>query len=120
MLVGGMVDDELGDDPEAAPVRFADELAEVGAGAVVRVDPVIVGDVVAVVAQRRRIERQQPDRVDAEILDVVELLGEAGEIADAVAVAVVERLDVELVDDRVLVPERIVAPRGLALGRVLE
>ena len=36
--------------------------------------------------------------------DVVEPLHQTGEIADAVAVGVVERLDVQLVDDRVLVP----------------
>ena len=48
-------------------------------------------------------------RVDAQLLDVVELLRQAGEVADAVAVGVVERLDVHLVDDGVLVPERVVA-----------
>src|SRR5258708_31762022 len=67
----------------------------------------VLGDVVAIVAARRGIERQQPDRVDAELSDVVELLDQAGEIADAVVVAVEERFDVELVDDRVLVPQRI-------------
>ena len=67
---------------------------------------VVIGDVVAVVAQRRRIERQQPDRGHAEVLQIVELRGKPAEIADAVAVAVVERADVELVDDRVLVPLR--------------
>src|SRR3546814_8261888 len=48
----------------------------------------------------------QPDRVDAEFGDVVELVDEAGEIADAVAIAIAEALDVQLIDDRVLVPER--------------
>ena len=37
------------------------------------------------------------------------LLREPGKVADAVVVAVAERLDVHLVDDRVLVPERIAA-----------
>ena len=50
-------------------------------------------------------------RVDAELLDVVELLDQAAKVADAVVVAVEERLDVQLVDDGVLVPERIVAAR---------
>ena len=112
VLVGGVVDDELGDDLQPAPVRFAHERAEVVARAVVRMHVVVVGDVVAVVAQRRRIERQQPDRVDAELLDVVELVGQPAEVADAVVVRVEERLDVQLVDDRVLVPERIACGRG--------
>src|SRR5262249_58331671 len=46
----------------------------------------------------------QPQRGDAEVLQVVELLGQPGEVADAVVVAVGERLDVQLVDDRRLVP----------------
>ena len=108
MLVGGVVADELGDHPQAAPVRLADELAEVAHRAVVGVDAEVVGDVVAVVLERRRVERQQPDRRDAEVAQVVELLGQAPEVADPVAVAVAEGADVDLVDDRVLVPERIV------------
>src|SRR3712207_5705097 len=66
----------------------------------------VIGDVVAVVLQRRRVEGEQPDRRDAEVLKVVELPGEAAKVADAVAVAVVEGAHVELVDDRILVPAR--------------
>ena len=47
---------------QAAPVRLAHERAGSRRSVpYVRVDVVVVGDVVAVVAQRRRIERQQPD-----------------------------------------------------------
>ena len=70
----GVVDDELGDDPQAALVRLLDEALDVRQRAVVGMDVAVVGDVVAVVAPRRRIERQQPDRGDAEFGDVVELL----------------------------------------------
>ena len=80
-------------------------VAEVVERAVGRVDVGVVGDVVAVVAQRRRIERQQPEGGDAQVLQVVELLRQPAEVADAVAVAVEERADVQLVDDRVLVPQ---------------
>ena len=40
--------------------------------------------------------------------EVVELLDQPAKVADAVAVAVEERPDVQLVDDRVLVPELVV------------
>ena len=73
-----------------------------------RIDVAVVGDVVAVVAAGARIERQQPERGDAEVPQIIEPLGQAGEIADAVVVAVGERLDVQLVDDGVLEPQRIV------------
>jgi len=92
---------------QAAAVRLAHEVAEVAPAAVVGVDVAVVGDVVAVVAQRRRVERQQPEGVHPQVLDVVEAAGEPFEIAGAIVVGVEERLDVELVDDGVLVPERI-------------
>ena len=107
MLVGGVIDHQLGDDAQLAPLGFLHEAAEVLHRAEVGIDVAIVGDVVAVVAPGRGIERQQPERGDAEVLQIVEPLGQAGEIADAVVVAVGERLDVQLIDDRVLEPELV-------------
>ena len=102
-------------------MRRRDEALDVVDRAVVGMDGAVFGDVVAVVEARRRIEGQQPERVDAELGDVVELGDQAGEVADAVIVGIEERLDVQLVDDRVLVPERIVrnvaAERCVPAGR---
>ena len=81
-----------------------DELGEVGHRAEAGVDRGVVGHVVAVVAVRGGVEGHQPEAGDAEAGEVVEPLGQAQEVADAVAVAVGEGLDVEAVDDRVLVP----------------
>jgi hypothetical protein len=124
MLVRGVVDDELGDHAQPAGVRLLHEALHVLARAVGRMHVLVVGDVVAVVEQRARVERHDPDRVHAQVADVVELVGEAAEIPDAVAVRVEERLHVHLVDDRVHVPQRIVGPRrlderGVRAGRVV-
>ncbi len=108
VLVGGVVEDELRDDADVAALGLLDDDLQVGDGAHVRVNVHVVGDVVAVVFAGRRTQGQQPDGRDAEVFDVVELGGEPCEIADAVPVRVVERARAELVDDRVLVPERIV------------
>jgi hypothetical protein len=107
VLVRGVVDDEVGDHAKAAAVRLADEKVEVRHLAVERRDVLVVGDVIAVVPERGRVEGQEPEAVDAQVLDVVEALGETREIADAVVVRVLERLDVHLVEDGVLVPEVI-------------
>jgi hypothetical protein len=72
MLIGGVVDDELGDDPDASPMRLADEPFEVVERAVARMDVLVIRDVVSVVPQRGGIERQQPEAVDAEALKIVE------------------------------------------------
>ena len=65
----------------------------------------IVRDIVAVVAQRRGKERQQPQARDAQILQIIQLLHQPGKVADAVVVAVHECADVQFVDDRVLEPQ---------------
>ena len=75
MLIGGVVDDEFGDDPDAQDMRLPHEIAKIAHGSVRRMNAPIIGDVVAVVAQRRRIERQQPNTRRAEVLDVLEFLG---------------------------------------------
>src|SRR5688572_6441596 len=74
---------------------------------VTRMNTRIVGDVIPVVFERRRIHGLEPEAVHAERREVIQLGGEPGEIADAVAVAIGERLDVELIEDGVLVPERV-------------
>ena len=114
MLIRGVIDHELGDDPQIAAVRLADKVLEVVHPPVGRVDVLVVGNVVAVVAQRRGIERQQPQGGDAEVLQVVELAAQPLKVADAVVVGVEEGLDVQLIDDRVLVPQRV---RGRGAGR---
>ena len=110
VLVGRVVHHQLGDDAQLAAMRLVEKRLKVVQRAVLRIDVRVVGDVVAVVLQRRGEERQQPDRRDAQVLDVIEPLGQAAEVADAVAVAVAKRADVQLVDDGVLVPQGSVSP----------
>ena len=115
VLLGGMVDHELGDDLEAPGMGLAQEFLEILERAVVGMDAVIIRDVVAVVTQRRGIKGQQPQGIDAKPRQIVQAAGQAREIADAVAVAVHERLDVHFVNDGVLVPQGIVGagkPQG--------
>src|SRR3984893_4181821 len=105
--IGRVIDDELGDDADAARMRGVDEMAQVCDGSVVGMDGAIIADVVTVIEPGGRIKRQQPDRRGAEIGNVVELGNEAREVADAVLVRIEERFDVQLIDDRVLVPQVI-------------
>jgi hypothetical protein len=111
-----VIHDEVRDHPEPAPVRLGDEGLEVRHLAVERRDLLEVSDVVAVVPERRRIEGQEPQAVDAQVLNVVQAIGEPREVADAVVVRVLEGLDVDLVEDGVLVPE---VSTGLPAGSML-
>jgi hypothetical protein len=60
MLVGGVVDDQVEDKPDASLLRFAGQLGEVTKTAQRRVDAVVVADVVAVVPPRTGMDGIQP------------------------------------------------------------
>ena len=102
--VGGVVEHQVGDDPDAAAVRLVEQGHEVVDRAVLRQHLVVVADVVAAVAPRRVVERRQPEAVDAEPLQVVELVGQPAQVAGAVVVGVEERLHQHLVEHGPLVP----------------
>ena len=90
-------------------MRFAQETFEIPQAAIGGIDSAIIGNVIAVVAQRRGIEWHDPDRGRAEILDVIELLREASEIADAVIVGIEIGFHMQLIDYRVAIPLQVVA-----------
>ena len=118
MLVRGVIDDEFGNDPQVAPVRLADKSFEIVHPPIGRVDVFVIGDVITVVAQWRRVKRQQPQCSDAEVLQIIELAAQPLKVADAVVVAVKEGFDMQLIDDGVLVPQRVRGRR--AHGRAAE
>ncbi len=90
VLVGGVVDHEVEDQLDPARVGAGQQRVEVGEGAERRIDVAVVGDVVAGVVLRRRIDGGEPDHVNAEGGDVVEPRRDAGQVADAVPVGVGE------------------------------
>jgi len=108
VLVRRVIDDQLRDDAQAAYVGRSHHFAKVVERAVLRVHVLVLGNVVAIVTQRRRVERHQPDGVDAQRLHVVELGSHTLEVAHTIVVGVEKRLDVELVDHRVAIPLGIV------------
>ena len=112
MLVGRVVDHQIHHDLQTAPVRLGEQLVHVLQRAEQRVDVLVVGDVVAVVVLRRPVDRGQPQHVHAKISQIIETAGDALQVADAVAVRVLEGTRVDLVDHRVG-PPRV---RGRAVG----
>ena len=100
MLVGSMIQHHFRQNPDAAVVGLLQEILEIPQRSVGGMDVVVVGDVVAIVAPGRGKERQQPDRCDAQILKVIELLGKAAKVAHPVLVAVEEGTNVDFIDDR--------------------
>ena len=75
-------------------------------GAELRVDVAVVVHVVAAVGELGRVERAQPDGVHAEFGEVVDLLGDACDAAQARTAGVLEGTRVHLVDHGLLPPQR--------------
>ena len=105
-----VVGDEIDDHMDAVLVGIGDERFGIGQRSESRVDVAIVGDVVAAVVERRRVPRADPDRVDAEVAQVVEPGSDALHIARAVSVRVGERTGVDLVHDAAAPPTRRLGP----------
>ena len=79
-----------------------------------RVDVAVVGDVVAEVGHRRGEDRAEPDPLDLEAGQVVELARDALQVTDAIAVGVRERARIDLVDGAPLPPGRLSHARDYA------
>ena len=124
VLARGVVHDEVDDDRDAALVGGLDQGPELVGRAVVGLDCPVVGDVVAVIARGFR-DRHQPHTGNAQvvrragvaIVQVVQLLGEPGEVAHAVAIRIPEAADEDLVEDPVVPPGRRQGRRRQAGGR---
>jgi hypothetical protein len=99
-----VVDHKFRDHVKTAPVSLSKEGPKVLKRAVGRVNARVIRDVVPVILQRGRTEREKPNRRHPEILEVVELAGQPFEITYPIPVTVAKGLDVELVDDGILVP----------------
>jgi hypothetical protein len=72
MLVRGVVDDEIDNDPNPALLAAMSELDEVAERPVARINAVVIRDVVTVVLAGRRLKRHQPNGGDAEPIQIVE------------------------------------------------
>ena len=92
-----------------------EKAVEVGERSEARIDIAIVRDVVTEVRHRRGEDGRYPDGVDAELAEIVEPGLDASEVADAVAVTVLEGARINLVDDAALPPGGAHAKR--AFGR---
>src|SRR5690606_32087749 len=97
---------EVKQEADAGVVQVAQQGVEVGEVPEQRVDVRIIGDVVAEVGHGGGKDRRKPHGADAELLQVADAPADAFQIAHAVAVRILERAGIDLVNDTVLPPFR--------------
>ena len=102
--IAGVTGHKVEQDLHITLMRLVEQVHEVVHRAVARRDFFVVAHIVAGVHERRVIDGVDPDRVAAESFDVIELDGDASQIADAVRVAVAEALGINLVKNSVFQP----------------
>ena len=115
VLVRGVVHHQVHHEFHAPYVRVAQQRVELLHRPEQGVDAAVVGDVVAVVRLRTAVDGRQPQDVDPQRLQVVEAAPDAPQVADPVAVGVLEGARVDLVDDGAL-PPVVVAQARFAGG----
>ena len=116
MLIGRMIQHQIDDHAHAALVGLIEQPPEHPRWCRTKAQCWEIRHIITIIAQRRRIKRQQPEAIHAQPLEIIELLDQAGEIPDAVVVAVEEGADVQLVKHGVLVPEGILVQHRLDLA----
>ena len=104
MAIAGVVGNDVKDDLDAALSGLANQLIDVPQITKSWLDVAVIGDVVAEVGIRRNRDRAQPDGIDAQPLEVIEPSDDAGKIADAITVRVLEGTRINLIDDPVAPP----------------
>ena len=100
-----MIHDQIDQDSKAPLSTSLRELDEVSQRAVAGIDSVIVGNVVAIVAAWRRLERKQPYRRYTQALQIIQPAQEALKIADSVGIGIEVGSNGEAINDCVFVPE---------------
>ncbi|MND19705.1 hypothetical protein D3C80_100260 [compost metagenome] len=98
MLVRRVRHDEVDHDADTQTVRFRDQPVEIGKRAEHRIDIDIIRDVVTEILHRRGEEGRNPDGVGTETGNMRQPVGDALEIADAVAIGVLIGARVDLID----------------------
>jgi len=111
MPIGGVIGDQVEDYPDATAASLANQSFECGEVAQFGMDPTVIAHIVAPIFERRGIDGSEPNRIDTQrsigtIIQVVQVRGDAIEVADAVTVRIGKAAHVDLIENRAAPPFR--------------
>ena len=104
VLIGAVVDDQIHDDVHIPLFRLVQQLVKLLHGAELPGNAVIVGDVIALIGKGRGIDGRQPENVNAQAFQIIQLGQNSCQIADAVTVGVEKALGINLIGNLVVPP----------------
>ncbi len=108
MLVRGVIGNQVENELQVVGVRGRHQRIEIRERAEQRIDPDIVGNVVAEIHHRRGKDRRQPQRLNAELAQIRQPLDDTTEVADAVAIGILKRTRIDLIEDAGLPPGNVI------------
>ena len=100
----GVIERQIRHNAHAAAVQLRNELFKVLHRAVIRMDGVVVRDIVAIIAQGAGIKRREPQAVHAEPLEVIQLIDDPAQRAYLLIAIGLKGADEGLVEDGIVVP----------------
>ena len=104
VLLAGVTGNQVQENLDAQLVGPAEKLRHIVIGAVPGSDPAVIPDIIARVLERGVEAGVQPQGVAAQAFHIGELLGDAGDVADAVPIGIPEALGIDLIKNRVAEP----------------
>ena len=97
MFIGAVVDDKIHKDTDIPSVSLPEEFIHVFHSAEPRIYIVIIRDIISLVSERGDVNRTQPDDIDAQIPEIIQLADNTLKISYAVSVAVTEAFRINLI-----------------------
>jgi hypothetical protein len=113
VLDRGMGRNEVEEDLELQLMGTGDEPVEAAEVSQLGRHLAVISDVVAHVRQGRGVDRREPQRIDAQVGKVVQARFDPRQVADAIAVRILKRARIDLVDDRVVPPPVVSGHRAV-------
>jgi hypothetical protein len=104
VLIGGVVEHQVQDHPDVPAVGVFEEAAEILQGPVFRGHVHVVRDIVTPIHQRGGVVGAQPDGLDPQVLEVIQMATDPLQVSDAISVRVREAAGVDLIEHGLLPP----------------
>ena len=104
MLIRGMVYHQIHDDLQPSLMGLFQHLIEILHRTELFHDRLIIANIISVVVIRRLIHRRQPDHIDAQLLQIIQLGRNSFQISDTIPIAIHKASRIDLIHHRFFPP----------------